>query len=361
VEGFLSLEQAAAQLQFSVSELSRQIEEGRVVAIVRDGSPWLSAGEVSRLKRQSERASQPARPAAEELRLLRLSPSSLLESGRSDGGETASLLAARTESQRPEPPRPLPKRPGQAPRVEPPAVESARPEQPHAPHDGAPSPALAGGAIADDKLAMQVRELNKRCAELEGRNQELEATTNRLRSGLQETEATLKRNRSARTNLENDVISLQDQLNKARARNEALEREIQHLGAELERSEDAHNSELRRLRSKGDRQHADRQADDRDAPSGGHSPADLELLRNAMLEKDRLLAQEYEQRAALRSQLEDKQQKYFELKARYDKEKGEWSDLLAQAVQNQSLLRQQIEELKVRANPKGWNPFRREK
>jgi DNA-directed RNA polymerase specialized sigma54-like protein len=87
---------------------------------------------------------------------------------------------------------------------------------------------------------------------------------------------------------------------------------------------------------------------------------DLEALRNQMSEKDRLLAQEYEQRATLRSQLEDKQQKYFELKARYDKEKSEWSELLAQALQNQGHLRQQLEEMKAK-HPKGWNPFRREK
>jgi chromosome segregation ATPase len=218
--------------------------------------------------------------------------------------------------------------------------------------------AVPAAAPVDDKLAQQLRELNKRCSQLEVRNQEMESTTNRLKAGLQETEATLKRNRVARANLENDVIALQDQLSKARTRNEALEREIQHLGAELERNEDAHNSEIRRMRSnKGERAGEESSPT---APAPGPASAEMEVLRNQMSEKDRLLAQEYEQRATLRSQLEDKQQKYFELKARYDKEKSEWSELLAQALQNQGQLRQQLEEMKAK-NLKGWNPFRREK
>lgn len=464
MEGFLSLEQAAEQLQFSVSELSRQIEEGRVVAIVKEGRSWLSAGEVSRLKRQSERSSQPASEPEGELRLLRRStadspkgektsifpalgaqrvdpdpspeasaPSRPLltfssrpaEPGASaEGaprpGSTGELLKAAgaadvlrqpirpAQAMAPAPPKPVAE---SEVRLVPPAIPAAPPEPPFSlfeddpPTDGeptdpsppaesrpiapppvtavapppvtpaAPPPAAVvppppvvpspsavappAAAPIDDKAAQQVIELNRRCAELEARNQELEATCNRLKSGLQETEATLKRNRTARANLENDVISLQDQLGKARSRIEALEREIQHLGSELERTEDAHNSELRRLRSKSDRL-GDGDRDTAGPQSVAATPAEMEELRNQMAEKDRLLAQEYEQRATLRSQLEDKQQKYFELKARYDKEKSEWSELLAQALQNQGHLRQQLEEMKAR-NPKGWNPFRREK
>ena len=357
MEGFLSLEQAAQQLQFSIPELSRQIEEGRVVAIVRDGSPWLSAGEVSRLKRQSERSPQPIAGSAEERNLLRLSePESKVvsappgSSASPPGPSTASLLKAANPARPPSPP------PAPTPRP-------AGPSSPPSSAGDAPS----GPSGNEEKMAMQIRDLNKRCAELENRNQELEGMGNRLKSGLQETEATLKRNRAARANLENDVIALQDQLSKAKARSEALEREVQHLGSELERMEDTHNSELRRLRSKGDQRERERERVPEEPasypePRGGPpvNNAELESVRDLMMEKDRLLAQEYEQRAALRSQLEDKQQKYFELKARYDKEKSEWSELLAQALQNQGLLRQQIEELKAR-NPKGWNPFRREK
>jgi hypothetical protein len=244
----------------------------------------------------------------------------------------------------------------------PPAPAVTASPTPTVERDAALSAELSAALEAAERAAQQVHELHRRCAQLEQRNQELEATCNRLKAGLQETEATLKRNRNARSNLENEVIGLQDQLGKARTRIEALEREVQHLGAELERAEDAHNSELRRLRSKTDR--SSEPSREMSAVSGGSpqgAPAgEMEQLRNQMAEKDRLLAQEYEQRATLRSQLEDKQQKYFELKARYDKEKSEWSELLAQALQNQGHLRQQLEEMKAR-NPKGWNPFRREK
>jgi hypothetical protein len=532
VDGFLSLEQAAEQLQFSVSELSRQIEEGRVVAIVKEGRSWLSMGEVSRIKRQSERASQPSTPS-EELRLLRrstsegvkppaekplisfspISQSPELESPADEPLSSGRTSESKSSEEKKSPLRPLsfapketpkdlvkaepakpstgdllkaagagnvlkhaikpaqaitpqeatraapatpPSKPISAPEpglsfFDPPAKSkapsleplpfsslelqlqdsasseparplasseparppaSSEPARPPASSEPAPSaspelaarppaspelaarppaspelaarppaspelaarppaspelaarplpppappePPVRPSAAVDEKSQQQIRELNRRCAELEVRNQELEATCNRLKAGLQETESTLKRNRAVRSNLENDVISLQDQLTKARSRIEALEREIQHLGAELERTEDAHNSELRRLRSK-----TDRTVEEREPVATSTAQPELEALRAQMTEKDRLLAQEYEQRATLRSQLEDKQQKYFELKARYDKEKSEWSELLAQALQNQGQLRQQLEEMKAR-NPKGWNPFRREK
>ena len=394
MEGFLSLEQAAEQLGFAVSELSRQIEQGRVVAIVKEGRSWLSAGEVSRLKRQSERASHPPAEPEGELRLLRRSTAEAVRTPASDLPERPLLSLAPREVMKTESPPELPIRPllsfapqqssvpepvplddGASdlfptfPEDEPPALPAepvAAVETPiFSPPAVAdpvmePAPAAAPTPVPDEKTAQQIRELNKRCAELENRNLELETVGNRLKSGLQETEATLKRNRAARTNLENDVIGLQDQLGKAKARNEALEREIQHLGSELERIEDSHNSELRRLRSKSDRSGDERDREQAPTSSGPGNTAELEALRNHMAEKDRLLAQEYEQRATLRSQLEDKQQKYFELKARYDKEKSEWSELLAQALQNQGQLRAQLEEMKAR-NPKGWNPFRREK
>lgn len=401
MEGFLSLEQAAEQLQFSVTELARQIEEGRVVAIIKEGHSWLSAGEVSRLKRQSERpAVQPEVSAPEELRLLRRfssdAPKSVaavtttsleLEEGRPTDSEPPSLeltltpsmesteQSAKVDVSKPASEEALPSKTepsqeekGLQPELSSKASEGEKKAEPELlpepqelsfePAQELSIPVPSPPSKAEDKMVRQIQELNKRCAELESRNLDLETTANRLKSGLQETEATLKRNRAARANLENDVIGLQDQLAKARARNEALEREVQRLGAELERAEDAHNTEIRRFRSnKGDRS-----PDEREAPTAtAASQVELEALRAQMSEKDRLLAQEYEQRAVLRSQLEDQQQKYFELKARYDKEKTEWSELMAQAVQNQRQLRDQLEELRAKSHPKGWNPFRREK
>lgn len=287
MEGFLSLDEAALQLEFTVTELSQQIDEGRVVAIVRDGSPWLSAGEVSRLKRQSLRAT---RRASTEDKTLPLT---------SEG-----LLLSKSNAFNPD------------------------------------------------------VELQQHYIDLERRNQELETSGQRLKLGLLETEAALKRSRVTRANLENDVLSLQEQLGKVKSRNEALEREVQQLTLELDRKEESYASDLRRLRSKGERMGY---SDDREALALGLSADQVENLRREMEEKDRLLAQEYGERGVLRSQLEDRQQKYFELKARYDKEKTEWSETVARAYQNQNQLREQIEELKGRVNPKGWNPFRRDR
>lgn len=329
MEGFLSLEQAAQQLDFSVSELTRQIEEGRVVAIVREGNPWLSTGEVMRLKRQSEKSGETSKEMPTPLTGSRLHRAAQPESQPNPSDPKPVVAAAPLE--------PVPSSPLEVP--------------------ASATSAASSGGEEGEVAQRKIRELNKRCTELEARGQELESTVTRLKTGLAETEATLKRNRTARGNLENEVIGLQDQLNKARARSEALEREVQHLGAELERVEEVHAGELRRLRSGKERAPDPREAVP--APSTASAP-ELEEMRQRMLEKDRLLTQEYEQRAALRSQLEDIQQKYFELKALYDKEKTDWSEVLAKSVQNQNLLREQIEELKAK-NPKGWNPFRREK
>ena len=386
MEGFLSLEQAAQQLEFTVSELTRQIEEGRVVAIVREGSPWLSTGEVTRLKRQSEKSGESSKEAPAPLVGSRLHRASRPEPAKPQAEshsrsepeppvtapvvaavpvappalkavEAASASPPTAPKAQPEPSAPTPVVPVSPPSVpaaaQPPAV--ARPAA--VAQTSAASPEAAPAQAAGDASGRKVLELNKRCAELEARGQELEATVNRLKTGLSETEATLKRNRIARGNLENEVIGLQDQLSKSRTRSEALEREVQHLGAELERVEELHAGEVRRLRSNKERAPDPREATSQAATV---SAPEFEDIRQRMLEKDRLLTQEYEQRGLLRSQLEDVQQKYFELKALYDKEKTEWSEVLAKSVQNQNLLREQIEELKAK-NPKGWNPFRRDK
>lgn len=266
MKGFLSLEKASLQLSISIHELAREIEEGRVVAILRDGSPWLSEGEVSRLE---------------------------------------STLSQR---QAPAPPPKPPVTPQSA------KVESSVPKK------------------------------------TEG--SEYEAKLSRLQKGLQETEASLRRSKNARANLENDVIRLTEQLKKAQSKADALERDVARMSQDLEQSEEQHSAEIRRLRSR------DRGAEGRDG--GSASDPESHRLRQLMEEKDRIIAQEYDERALLRAQLDDVRQKYFELKARYDKEKSEWSEILAREIQTQSHLKAELEELRPRLK-QGWNPFRREK
>ncbi len=289
MEGFLSLEQAAERLETSIEQLSRDIDDGRVVAILREGQPWLSLGEISRLQRGRVERPNPA-PTQKTV-------------------------------PRPEP-QPSPQKPASQDRVESPQGE-----------------------------LQQLTRLNQRLAE---EKRELEELVGRLKSGLQETEATLRRSRTARANLENDIVALQDQLNKSRSRNDALEREIQHLTTELEKAEEQYNSSVRRLRSK------DRKAEPFDNSGSENLNPEVDHMRAQMSEKDRIIASQYQERGQLRAQLEDNQQKYYELKARYEKEKTEWSEILAREIQNHGHLRQQLEELKPKAS-KGWNPFRRER
>lgn len=305
VEGFLPLDEAALQLQLSVSELSRHIEEGRVVAIVRDSGSWLSMREVSRLKRQLQRGVDKA-----------IAPSTILVEAPNFTRQSALLSQ-------------------EEPSLDDEKLRLSKADKPPA---------------EDLALIHELEKLNSRLAEAENRKRELEVTNARLQLGIQETEATLKRNRATRVNLEDEVLALQEHLGKVRARSEALEREVQHLSSELERKEETYSSELRKLRSKGE------------AQSTVQPTVELESVRSNMAEKDRLLAQQYQEMASLRSYSDDMQQKFFELKARYEKEKSEWSETVARAYQSHNQMREQIEELKIRTSQtKGWNPFRREK
>jgi chromosome segregation ATPase len=289
VEGFLSLTEAAQQLNTTPDSLSREIAEGRVVAIVQNSESWLSPGEVSRLlKSQMAQSVVPEEPVEE---------------------------------------------PNEAPQSQTTISRSAPPQ---------PS-------------ASEV-ELRKRYHLIMNQYAELEQVNRRLKTGLQETEAALRRSRNARSNLENDIISLQDELKKSQTRSSALEREVQHLTHELERAEDKHSQDLRRLRPRD-------RAGDSNYMSGNASEVsaeDLTSLRQQMQEKDRIISQEYQERAVLRSQIEERSQKYYELKARYEKEKSEWSEILARELQTHGQLKSELEELRPKTQ-KGWNPFRRDK
>ena len=302
MEGFLSLTDAAEKLGKSPGELAREIAEGKVVAVVKNNRSWISPGELRRLGRGKEKHEEPApEPSVPET--------------------TQKEAAAEPVEQAP--PQP---------------VEEAR------------------TSVVDvrgiERQAME--DLQRRCDGLSQRIEDLENTNRRMKMGLEETEGALRRSRTAKQNLENDVISLTDQLKKAQTRSGALEREVQHLTHELERAEEKYANDMRRFRSN------DRGPVDSTARSEVSSE-ELTALRLQMQEKDRIISQEYQERAVLRAQLEEKSQKYFELKARYDKEKAEWSEILARELQTHGQLKSQLEELKPKANQKTWNPFRRDR
>jgi len=220
---------------------------------------------------------------------------------------------------------------------------------PAAPEPPPPAPPKEAPSADTQALRSEIERLKRQ-------NGELTQVNERLKVGLQETEASLRKSRNAKTNLENDIISLQEEVKKAHTRSGALEREVQHLTHELERAEEKYSAEVRRLRS--------RELNPNDNPSERESSeaaaTEIAALRQQMEEKDRIISQEYQERQVLRNQLDDRSQKYYELKARYEKEKAEWSEILARELQNHGRLKSQIEELRP-SSKKGWNPFRRDR
>lgn len=85
-------------------------------------------------------------------------------------------------------------------------------------------------------------------------------------------------------------------------------------------------------------------------------------LEGAMEEKDRGVEQAFRDRSELRNQLEAYKQHYYELQQRYEREKSEWSHLVAHEFQrrgNETMMQQQAApEPKQAAKPKGWGLFR---
>jgi chromosome segregation ATPase len=313
VEGFLSLTDAAEKLGKSPGELAREIAEGKVVAVVKNNRSWISPGEVRRLGRGKERPEESSSPDP-----VPSNPTTTEPSPRPPQLTEVETAPEKAEAE--------------------PLVEEAR--------------TSAVDVRGIERQALQ--DLQKRCDSLSQRVEELENTNRRMKMGLEETEGALRRSRTAKQNLENDVISLTEQLKKAQTRSAALEREVQHLSHELERAEEKYANDMRRFRS------SDRGAPDQ-AVRSEVSSEELNAMRRQMQEKDRIISQEYQERAVLRAQLEEKSQKYFELKARYDKEKGEWSEILARELQTHGQLKSQLEELNTKTNQKGWNPFRRDR
>lgn len=84
-------------------------------------------------------------------------------------------------------------------------------------------------------------------------------------------------------------------------------------------------------------------------------------LESAMEEKDRGVEQAFRDRSELRNQLEAYKQHYYELQQRYEREKSEWSHLVAHEFQrrgNETMMQQPASEPKQAAKPKGWGLFR---
>ncbi len=85
-------------------------------------------------------------------------------------------------------------------------------------------------------------------------------------------------------------------------------------------------------------------------------------LESAMEEKDRVVEQAFHDRSELRNQLEAYKQHFYELQQRYEREKSEWSNLVAHEFQrrgNETMMMQQPPPPDPKSTkPKGWGLFR---
>ncbi len=162
-----------------------------------------------------------------------------------------------------------------------------------------------------------------------------------------------------RNELRADLESAQQKLSLAQSRIEGLEKELRHSeevgqgGEELER-------ENRRLKERlNDLQYK------LDMGGGGSLTESREVLdrmanlEELMLEKDQLIQSEYEEKAQLMARVELAERELYELQARYDKEKSEWSALLAREIQNRDRLIQQSYDPTPKTEGRGgWGLFR---
>ncbi|MEW6282346.1 MAG: hypothetical protein AB1758_27310, partial [Candidatus Eremiobacterota bacterium] len=100
------------------------------------------------------------------------------------------------------------------------------------------------------------------------------------------------------------------------------------------------------------------------APSAddGRLAARVAELESFMEEKDRVVEEAFRDRSELRNQLEAYKQHYYELQQRYEREKDEWSALVAHEFQrrgNETQMQPPSPDPKTQAQkPKGWGLFR---
>ncbi len=129
---------------------------------------------------------------------------------------------------------------------------------------------------------------------------------------------------------------LQEKLDKAKHRIEGLEREMAVCLVRWEKREEQLEEEIRNLREQYKVLQFKMQVSGKEPPVSLKETRDLMERLAAMEEemeaKDRLIDEGHRERSRLREQLEALQRDYFELKQRYEREKDEWSTLVARQI-----------------------------
>lgn len=214
--------------------------------------------------------------------------------------------------------------------------------------------------LEEQRMALQLHEARGSQA-----HHALHDETVSLRQELAAAFEAARRAKEIRTDLEDEVARLNEQLTRAHGRIGGLEREVQTSSDRLEEREQFLEAENRRLKDHlNTLQYKLEMAGEGGASGVAESRELLEritLLEEQMLEKDRLLQEDSREKMSLRERVETLQRELYEIQARYDKEKSEWSALLAREIQNRDRLIQQSYDPTPRTQGGGgggWGLFR---
>ncbi len=184
----------------------------------------------------------------------------------------------------------------------------------------------------------QLKELNLR---YEGERARLATEFSNLRGEAENAWENSRRNEEQARHLHEQYSVASQQLERVQNKLNVLEREQEQQQRRSDDREQQLSAENRRLKEQlTELQYRSQMAD------SSQSMASLEdsrrmmdqlvELQNQMEEKDRQIGQDYTERAELRAKLEDVNRAYYELQHRYDKEKEEWSQVVARQIQSAS-------------------------
>ncbi len=213
------------------------------------------------------------------------------------------------------------------------------------------------------KLETERSRLINDSASLRGESEDARKRINEAEDRRVRAEEELK---TMRAKFHEELRQVEERYARAQSRVETLESHMQSVEKRGEDRAGAMHEENRRLKDELKAMQLRLQAE---AAAPISSLEDTRALMNrvadlesAMEEKDRSVEQAFRDRSELRNQLEAYKQHYYELQQRYEREKSEWSNLVAHEFQrrgNETMMQQQpAPEPKQAAKPKGWGLFK---
>lgn len=193
----------------------------------------------------------------------------------------------------------------------------------------------------NERLRADLHQLQEMNLRFEAERARLATEFSTLRNEAESAWESSRRSEEQRRHVHEQYTVASQQLERIQTRLSLLERESEQSQRRSDEREQQLSAENRRLKEQlTELQYRSQMAD------SGQSMANLEDsrrmmdqlvdLQNQMEEKDRQIAQDYSDRAELRAKLEEVNRAYYELQHRYDKEKEEWSQVVARQIQSAS-------------------------